>query len=192
MSEHTTIIGVDPGLNGGMAILHDSGVILELRSIPLMPGRPKRIDWVGSMQLLAKKVDWALGGGAVLFASERLSPMPKQFGGGAANYARGTSLCWMVAVSAIQQFHALSLPERSDLRIKVVTVAPGRWQRLMLEGLPGGDTKQRAVLAVQRFWPADLAKFCPRGKYHDGLVDAALIAEWARRTDNAVDRKETT
>lgn len=56
------------------------------------------------------------------------------------------------------------------------------WQKAMLGKLAKGQTKPAAYARARQLWPDENWLATPRSKTpHDGLIDAALIAEYARR-----------
>lgn len=70
-----------------------------------------------------------------------------------------------------------------DCRIIVVRSGNPKdsWQRAMLPGCAKGETKAAALAAASRRWPHETWLASSRSKVpHDGMVDAALIAEFAR------------
>jgi crossover junction endodeoxyribonuclease RuvC len=73
----------------------------------------------------------------------------------------------------------------AGMRIPYTVVRAQTWQKEMLKGagaLSGSDTKGASYLVCTRMWPAQDWRANPRCKnYHDGLCDAALIAEYGRR-----------
>jgi len=53
----------------------------------------------------------------------------------------------------------------------------------MFEGMAKTDTKQMSYLVCSRLWSCYDWKATPRCKKpHDGLTDAAMLAEYGRRT----------
>ena len=56
----------------------------------------------------------------------------------------------------------------------------GEWQHKMIGRGPKGTSKIRALAAAKKIWP--LESFIPAGgkAANDGIVDAALIAEYYR------------
>jgi hypothetical protein len=55
------------------------------------------------------------------------------------------------------------------------------WQKVMLPGCAKGDTKPAALARARQLWPAESWLASPRcSKPHDGMIDAALIAEYGR------------
>lgn len=79
-------------------------------------------------------------------------------------------------------FHALrSMCELKNLKWKRVT--PQAWHTIMIPGCKKGETKVAALKAARKIWPEENWLATNRSKVpHDGLVDAALIAEFCRRT----------
>jgi hypothetical protein len=60
-------------------------------------------------------------------------------------------------------------------------IAPQTWQKKMLTACAKGDTKPAALLKARQLWPNETWLESPRcTKPHDGMIDAALIAEYAR------------
>lgn len=80
-------------------------------------------------------------------------------------------------------FHALrAMCELKGLNWHRIT--PQSWQKVMLPGCKAGDTKPAALRVASKIWPEEDWLATKRSKVpHDGLVDAALIAEYCRRTN---------
>lgn len=71
----------------------------------------------------------------------------------------------------------------ASLGIPHTLVHPKTWQKLMFRDLPKSDTKAMSHIVCMRLWPGASWLASPRCKKpHDGLTDAALIAEYGRRT----------
>lgn len=67
--------------------------------------------------------------------------------------------------------------------ITLVRVTPQSWQKAMLGKC--SDTKAAALTKARELWPQESWLATDRSKVpHDGLVDAALIGEFSRRTLN--------
>jgi hypothetical protein len=68
-------------------------------------------------------------------------------------------------------------------RYRHAIVGARRWQKEILGGLVAGETKPAALSAARRLWPNLDFWAIPDGcrKLHDGIIDAALLAEYARR-----------
>lgn len=163
-------LGIDPGLKGALAWIRDSG---ETGWVPMpvvkgSKGKPE-YDVLGLLTVL-KRIET----GAFVYAvSERLQPLPPAMGGSQANYARGRALGLLEGVLV-----ACSIPYQ--------LVRPMDWQKVMLAGTSGSDTKQRSIIACHRLFPMVDLLATPRcRKPHDGAADALLLADFARRTYSA-------
>lgn len=61
-------------------------------------------------------------------------------------------------------------------------VQPRAWQKVMLPGCEKGMTKPAALAVARRLWPEENWRATGRcSTPHTGLIDAILIAEYARR-----------
>lgn len=148
-----TFVGIDPGKNGGIVWLNEDEVF----------GCPLPYD--GS-DLDVKKFRAEMGSGGsdtVVFIE---TPMIRSAQQGAlvigANYGR------ILAVLAL-----LDIPVRQ--------VTPAAWTKKLLPGHKGADKGPHIALCKQLFPSLELVMPGCR-KPHDGIADAALIAEYGRRT----------
>lgn len=67
------------------------------------------------------------------------------------------------------------------MRIRHHRITPQAWQKAMLIGCAKGDTKPAALARAKQLWPSESWLATPRSsKPHEGLIDAALIAEYGR------------
>ena len=157
---NTITVGVDNGISGGLVALGPLSHIIGMLPMPSKKARKGNEvdvvavwDWIASLESPATVVIEEPGG----------------------------SKSAKAATSMAGSFHALrAMCEIKKLRWHRVT--PQAWQKAMLPGCKAGDTKPRAKAAVAALWPSEKFLATPRCKVaHEGLVDAALIAEWARR-----------
>jgi hypothetical protein len=159
VSMQTVIIGVDPGLSGGLATLDGQGRMLDLRPMPESLGA--LIDYLRAVQASLKLAPlhvWL----------EAAQSFPKQGVSSAFNY--GTHYGELRGIlMALGVTHTL--------------VRPGVWTKTMHAGTGAGPAKSRSLEAARRLLPGEAWR--PEGgrgtKAHDGLVDAYLIAEYGRR-----------
>ena len=94
------------------------------------------------------------------------------------NNSRTPSTAYSVASS----FHSLRAMMDLWEIIKWHRITPQSWQKAMLPHCAKGDTKTRALQYARRAFPMEDFLASPRCKVpHDGLIDAALIAEYSRR-----------
>lgn len=156
-------LGVDPGANGAIVALDRAGKIVaaaRARMTESDEGRARR-PW-------APTVFWAAIHGVTGVAIEE----PIMFVGGKA----APKSIMAVALSAGAWLGMLGERVVTD---RLYLVPPRTWQAL-LGPVPKGETKARAELLARGLWGQDPRLMHSRG-FHDGLVDAALIAEWLRQ-----------
>ena len=153
----TTIVGIDPGLDGGLAALTPDG--LQLSVMPTyQAGKRRELD---ELQIVSWLATYALQDAMVFI--EAVHAMPKQ--GVRSMFTFGTGWGQLRGICA-----GLALPYE--------LVRPQEWQRSMLLGQPTGSE----YLVAARLWPQVNWRATERSrKPHEGLVDAALIAEYGRR-----------
>lgn len=164
----TGILGVDCGLTGGLALLDLGGGIISLRPFPVRSnGRRKEVD-LGELDRV------------ILDARRAGYEVAVEDPGGHARSASGLR-------SMTRCFTAVeTLCVARNLRHHVFdakTWQRGFWARPKMPKGTKFDTKAAAFKAAGRLWPGERFLAGPRSTIpHDGLIDAALIAEYARRT----------
>lgn len=150
----TLTIGIDPGLNGALAVLASDGTIELLVDLPVI--RDRSLAWIDGAQLQSTLLD-ALQGRTARAVVERVSAMPRQ--GVASSFVFG------VGFGSI-----LSVLQTMQLPLELVTAA--QWKRAL-----GLSSDKHASLHKARllFPSADL----PLAK-HDGRAEALLLAHYAQ------------
>ncbi len=153
------ILGIDPGLGGGLAIISPSdGMMLEP-----MPTIGNELNIPALNKIIADHArDIRL---AVL---EKVGAMPGQGVSSMFKFGRvyGVAEALLVANG-----------------IPILDVRPQAWMKVMHEGVNSKlEPKQRSLLAFQRLFPFVDARRTAKCRNPDfGLVDAALMAEYGRR-----------
>jgi hypothetical protein len=167
-------LGVDPGKEGGVALLDAEGRLVKTEPTPLVDGKGAGdYNLVRIVLILEGAIDLA-GGPQWLTACvellHALPPIPRvgMRGGSAANFARGLSHGWLWMLAA--------------LRVKVSHhPRPQTWQPRMLAAGPADTSKERSKASALARWPSHDFRRTPRSHGpHDGLTDAALLAEYGR------------
>jgi hypothetical protein len=160
MTDYETYVGIDNGVSGALAVVHrgEDPVMLVM---PVQRARKGNEVDVGAVEYWLKKH----APSATLVLEEP-----------------GGSKSAKAAASMAGSFHALrSVAEMMGYRWHRIT--PQQWQKVMLPGCKAGDTKERALAKARQLWPGASWLATDRCRTaHDGLVDAALIAEFARIT----------
>ena len=157
------VIGIDPGITGGIVVLNEDGDIVQALRTPIYTEKGKKhYDVPGMREILMRA---AREGGQPLAGIEKVGTLPRDGRVGAFNFGVGYGL-WLGLLSA--------------LYVSYMEVTPQGWQSRMLAGLPKGpQTKASAVRASKSLFP-----HIPIGVKADwGIADAALIAEYTRRKD---------
>lgn len=150
------IIGIDPGLDGALAVLNPSGQVIDVIDTPTVTIKGSRRDYYipGIFDLLrVHMID------AMVWV-ERQQAFPQQ--GVASTFRTGMG-------------YGIWLGLLAGMGIRHEVVSPQVWQREMYAGVEG-DGKDRSLLAAARLWPHVTI---PRSRH--GRADALLIAEWGRR-----------
>ena len=148
------ICAVDPGLSGGLAILHGG----EVTAKPL-PIAGKDLD-------LATLAEWLKVSDPGLLVIEKVHSMPGQ--GVASMFKFGQGYGAILGIAS-----ALSIP--------VELVTPQAWKKVVLAGT--AKDKDAAIDYCRRAFPQVSLLPGPRcRKPHDGMADALCLLEYGRRT----------
>lgn len=156
--------GIDPGKMGAIVFISDAELPI-VHTVPLIKaakGRPL-YDLGRLYRILDDMVD------EVFVVLEQVGAMPAKLGGVSANYERGYAQGMYQAMLCA-------------LQVPFETVLPKTWQRVMHQGTPGTDLKQKSILAARRLFPGVSLVAPGTRKDHDGIADALLLAEYGRRT----------
>jgi len=161
-------VGIDNGISGGLAAISDHpGVdIIAMLPMPVSKARKGNEVNIRAIHLWLSETTGGNLSNAVYVVEEP-----------------GGSKSAKAAASMTGSFHALrGFFETKFLRWERIT--PKAWQRKLIPGCKTGDTKARALEAAGRIWPHETFLASPRCRVpHDGLIDAALIAEFGRRSN---------
>jgi hypothetical protein len=158
-------IGVDLGLKGAIVVLSEAGAhqVIPMPTVRATKGRevydiPYLVD-----VFRRRKLD------DPLVIAEQLHAMPFEKGGSNANFQRGRALGILEGILGA-------------LAIRYELVTPQSWQKVMHQGASGADTKQRSIVIAKRFFPEVSLRRSERcRKDDDGIADALLLADYARR-----------
>lgn len=152
-------IGIDPGITGGIVRIDGDGMLEGYARTPAIKvGAKREYDLPGMDEMLG---DSSSG---VVACIEKVGTLPRDGRVGAFSFGKGYGL-WLGMLAA--------------RKIPYFEVPPQRWQAMMLAGLPRGPkTKLSAVQRSKSLFPQLPLKV----KADWGMADAALIAEYCRRT----------
>ena len=159
-------IGVDNGISGGLVAISDfDGSYIDGIAMPSKRWRSRNEIDVLKVQQWIREVSGYEPSKIISVTVEE------------PNNSRTPSTAYSVASS----FH--SLRAMLDLSVwKWHRITPQSWQKVMFPKCAKGDTKPRALHEARNRWPNEAFLASPRCKVsHEGIVDAALIAEYSRR-----------
>ena len=159
-------VGIDPGKTGAISVIWECSKPTVF-PMPILPGKKGKSRNEYDILGIRNHIDsWDM---PMFIMVEKSQPMPATMPGGSlANYNRGVSMGWTWLLTGMGISHEL--------------VAPRTWQKVMLAGTPGSDTKQKSIIAAQRLFPGVRLTRTERSrKLDDGISDALLIAEYGRR-----------
>ena len=161
---HRLYIGIDPGLDGGLAAINDEGYIGELSPMPTRKvAKGRRVDERAVQDWLRNQVSTHANTVVIL-----------EDPGGHAPSAAGLR-------SMTHSFAVMETLIRID-RLSYHLVDAKEWQKMFWPRAKGTDTKAASIDTACKIWPEQpfLASSRSR-KMHDGMTDSLLIAEWGRR-----------
>jgi len=163
-----TIIGIDPGLKGGIAVIDGDG---DVTAYP-MPVTGNQVNWRAFRDIIVPMNDDE----DILVVIEKMQANALM--GRVPTFSLGGQFEGLRAVCAV-------------LDISVIVVSPMEWKSQVLKGSPWkrkkGDTKKNkaSILYVQQRYPK--LSLLPTDKCKvpsDGMADAVCIALWANMPAN--------
>lgn len=169
-------VGIDVGKNGGIAVLYPEGEVSVQATPTVGPTTAKEIDKQAIKKFFHSLVD---NGVEIVVVVEDVHSI---FGTSAkSNFQFGRSLGIIEGIV-------------EALELSYYKITPKVWQALCFQGVPEIrkpsktakgrgtlETKPMALIAAQRLYPqVDLRKSNKAEKPHDGIVDALLMAHYAK------------
>jgi len=150
------IIGVDPGLTGGIAAIDDSGLWMEP-----MPRDEEGVDAKELGRLMHELRE------AKVAYVEKAQSMPKQSSVSTFSYGKNCGITNGVILT---------------LGIPIIEIRPQKWMAEIYKGCPKNlEGKDRSLWAVKQIFPKQNFTLERCKVPHIGMVEAALIAEYGRR-----------
>ena len=162
------ILGIDNGISGAMVMLEDNRVIgrLVMPTIPAPNGKGNEYDIATILMALDS---WKPERAVI----ERAQAMRL----GSEGQVQG-----VVSTFNIGKNYGIMLGILAAKGIAYEVVHPKTWQKMLFDGIAKDDTKAASAIVAQRLWPGVDWRATERCKKpHDGLTDAACIAEYGRR-----------
>lgn len=159
-------VGIDPGLDGAVAIISDTIQLFDSPSWTIEGKKAdhREYDIRGMVEILRGAVLSVENRALIVAGLESVHSMPEQGVASAFKFGRGLGI-WQ------------GILESQGITYQMIP--PQRWKKNMMDGM--GKEKHASIIAAQRLFPvADihLAK-------HHGRADALLLAEYMKRITNA-------
>jgi len=155
-------IGIDNGLTGGLVAVGFAGSLIDRVEMPTWNRKSgNKVDGqqVGDFLLKHQSSDEV----------RVIIETPGKFGAG------------VMAISSMWYSYGKICGVLEILRIRHHEITPQVWQKVMMPGCAKGDTKPAALAKARQLWPDERWLRSERCvKPHDGMIDAALIAEYGR------------
>jgi len=158
------IIGIDNGISGSLvAITAHHGLIIDKILMPTRSsGKSRECDAIAVCEWIEK-----------FQYSDEVAVALETPG----KYSPGT-----LALCSMWDCYGVLRGILESCNIRHIRVDPQIWQKEMLGKVPKGETKPYARAKAKELWVTETWLATPRSKKaHEGLVDAALIAEFYRR-----------
>lgn len=151
-----SVMGIDSGKTGGLAVIGDDGVWIEP-----MPCNESGLDTKELGRLLH-----AWEGDVRAVYIESIFAIPKSGAHSMMVFGRN---------------YGIVIGMLSLLGFRIIEVRPQEWQREMYKGCPPAlQKKDRSVWAADQSYPIDNFKMVGCRKPHMGMVEAFLIAKYGR------------
>ncbi len=163
MKTEKYFIGIDPGLDGAIAIIYENDIeIYDTPTTTIKSGKKqKRVHRESAMADILR----IYSDTSVFVIIEKQQSMPKQ--GVASMFSSGEGYGLWKGILA-----ALKLPYE--------TVSPKTWKKTMMSGM--GKEKAASCYRAQQLFPYVATElFGSKGGAKDGRGDALLLAEYGRR-----------
>lgn len=158
-------IGIDNGLTGAaVALSQDSRILSKLP----MPTRKKAKGNEVDAEALSAWLCTIYAECSTGIVSATLETPGK--------FAKG-----VMAISSMWDSYGATRAVLECFHVRHHRIAPQKWQKVMLAGAKKGDTKPAALQRAKQLWPQESWLRTEKCRKPDeGLIDAALIAEFSR------------
>lgn len=154
-------LGIDPGLNGGLALLSPDGLLVEVMPTVKDAKGKRTVDGAELARLIR-------GWRPTCAIVEKVGARPKQ------------GVCSMFSFGhGLGVVHGVLLA----LGIPLNQIEPRTWQKTMfaMGGSASMGPKEKALEVAHGYFPHVCFRATARSKKsHDGMIDAALLAQYGR------------
>ena len=156
-------VGIDPGNTGGLAVVDEYGDVMGWTRMPILKvGKKTEID----IKKLKDFLPYPIIG-----ETHKIKVVIEEV----TSFGMGRTSAFTFGKNV-----GVLLGVVGTLGFPILRPRPQQWQKVMLDGLPKGeDIKSSSTAMARRLYPQmdDLLSV----KANQGIADAVLMAEWARR-----------
>lgn len=160
--------GIDCGLDGGISLIDTEGKLLQCMVMPTISnGKGRRIDLKALNEYFESASTYSI---ETFIVEDPGAHAPSAAGLRSMTYS-------FAVIEALLVAH----------KLRYITTPSQKWQKEFWSKpkMPKGkkfNTKAAALIAAQQMWPEEKWLKSERcTKPHDGMIDAALLAEYGRR-----------
>jgi crossover junction endodeoxyribonuclease RuvC len=167
-----TIVGIDPGLHGGIAWTAEEGRLMCAIPMPIMPKGNDKHDLD-----LYEIVRWIKGLGKIdLAVVERATAMPKQ---------------GVVSMFTFGKGYGMLLGMLAALDVRVEDAPPITWKKIILANT--AKDKDAAIFRTLNLYPhlRESVWYDKKKKFPDGVADAVCLVDYGIHRYNQFTLKET-
>jgi hypothetical protein len=160
------IIGIDGGQNGAIVIIDSTGHIISKTLMPVIKSVTSRTEYdIVQIKLILKQIQILYNDHKIIAGLERVQITPVA----GKNAVASMFLCYGIFQGIL-----------SALDISYQVFRAVDWQKEILMGIAGTDTKQKSIIWCKRKYPNESFKATERcTKDHDGICDALCIANYS-------------
>jgi len=159
-------IGIDPGLSGGVAVIDNDGNMINMMTMPnTLHGRRNTVE----IRELESFIKTYVNATVIIESAQKFS---------AGTNALTSTWFGFGRITAMLELNGI----RHEIIASPLTWQKAFWTKPKMPKEVKFDTKAASVAAAKRLFPGLSFLRSERcSKPHDGLTDAALIAEYGRR-----------
>jgi len=166
-------VGIDNGLNGGIVLLNEDGIVIDTFNMPVLKMEKTEYDIKGIVTIL-KGIYNSYEYGTVKVYLEKAHVRPVQ--GIRAAFTTGFGLGIMEGIL-------------ESLGLSYEVVNPTVWMKSVFEGNYSKENKKYSMIFAQRKWPN--TEWHKGKNIHDGLTDAACIGYYGYLKNKGVVKNDS-
>jgi hypothetical protein len=163
-------IGIDGGQNGSIVAIDKDGKIVYKSVMPILKSSSARNEYdIATIRDIMNVFTFEYGAENIRAGLERVQITPVS----GKNAVASMFLCYGIFQGI---FSSLCIPYQIFRAVD--------WQKEILKGIAGDDTKMKSILWCKRNYPGESFKATERcTKDHDGITDALCLANYIKQKE---------